>query len=113
MTTFDARNIPIIGQTPATQNVVPEQLRLDATEVVGKVLAEQKRLGLRFGRIGVSTQVQNPSAHYLLTLEKLEAAGCRIISVCEHPAEGPQGQPMLVAYIIFRAPETLFGVLDG
>ncbi len=107
---MNLNGVPIIGQAATT---IPAQLRLDATEMVGKVLENQKQLGLRFGRIGMGTPAQAASAQLLLTLEALEQAGCRIVAVNEHPMPTQTGEVALVVHVLFRVPESMFAVVQG
>lgn len=98
--------LPIVGQAATT---IPAQMRLDANEMVGKALETLKSLGLRYGRIQIPTPFEQQSAQYLLALEALETAGCRIVTIAEHLVPGGQGgQPIIIANIHYRAPDALF-----
>ncbi len=94
-------NIPIIGQAAAT---IPAQIRLEASNAVGRQLDQCKRLGLRFGRFGVPCPITSTSAQLLILLEAFEHAGCRIVALTEHPIT----QTDLMCFITFRCPESLF-----
>lgn len=94
-------SIPIIGQSATA---IPTQMRLEASNVVGKQLEQCKRLGLRFGRYGVPCPINATSAQMMVLLEAFEQAGCRIVALTEHPAT----QDVLMVFITFRAPESLF-----
>lgn len=107
---MNLNGVPIIGQTTIT---IPQQLRLDASEMVGKVLEHHKQLGLRFGRLGMSSPVQQASAQLLLALEALEAGGCRIVAVNEHPMPTQTGDVALIVNILFRCPESLFASVQA
>ncbi len=107
---MNINGVPILGQTAVT---IPAQFRLDASDMVGRALENLKRLGLRFGRLGVPSSIEQVSAQALLVLEALEAADCRIVSVNEHIIPTQSGGAAIMMHILYRAPEALFTTVKG
>ncbi len=104
--------VHIIGQQPEAPSAqvveVPQSKRDEAINIVGNTLDEQRARGLRFGRLIAGNVIGSTSLTYVLLLEALEAAGCRIIGVGSMVIPGDNGQAVELASITFRCPESLF-----
>lgn len=97
--------VPILGQS--VTSVHPQQ-RQTARDNVGSAIAAARDLDLRHGRILLLTDIYQTSVEYLLHLDALREAGCRVLSICEMPVPGPGGQASLRISVLFELPGSLF-----
>ena len=98
-------NVPILGRAAVT---IPAQQRLDTTERVTKAITSTRELGLRFGRLIAYNPLQGTDVGYLLLLDTLLVADCKVVSISEHLAPGGDGQPLIAIHVVFQLPESLF-----
>lgn len=96
--------IPIVGQSVVT--VRPQQ-RANARDNVGKMLEATKALGVRHCRLLLPCALNTTTLDYILHLDAIVEAGCRVVSINEHLIPDGQGSAHLQCHVLVALPEAL------
>jgi len=88
--------IPILGSGD-----IPAQLRTNVTTMVGEVIQQATRIGLRIAQLKLQLPIETNEVIYPLAIEELERRGLEILSINEMAIVTPQAGLVIVS-IMFR-----------